>query len=99
MKGPDEAESCQGSGLLCVCQEVLGHMSGGAVHFTWVLKDCPGERYEQGGREACQKAAAVVQARDDGAALVISWPWDQRRDQAQHLLSCIRKRAAVLLRA
>lgn len=39
-------------------------------------------------REACQNlAAAVVQARDDGVALVISWPWDQRRDQAQHPLS------------
>lgn len=37
MRGPDEAEAYQGSGLLCVCQEVWGHMSRGGVHFTGVV--------------------------------------------------------------
>lgn len=55
----------------------------------------PGERGRR--REACQKAAAAVQTRDDGVAVVISRPWGQRRGQAQHPLSCIRERAARLL--
>lgn len=33
----------------------------------------PGERGRS--REACQKAAAAVQTRDDGVAVVISRPW------------------------